>query len=162
MSQYGPVGIALDYAMEKAPRDVRNSLDWLSTVGFEVRAERGGRGEAFGNVLLDWERPPIAIRVVRDRSQWELKIAPNGADLVGLQILLNAEEGGEFVLVDHDLGDPLSEVPPEGVEWTVAVPRLLSWLHERDRSQAIGEAQARAQAAVTAQLARWQGRSSPS
>jgi hypothetical protein len=72
MSQYGAVGIALDYAMEKAPPDVMRSLAWLSTVGFEIRAERGGREEAFGNLLLDWERPPIAVRVVRDRSQWEL------------------------------------------------------------------------------------------
>lgn len=77
------MGTALDYALEVASSDdnVRATLDWMREVGFVIRTERGGRDESFGNVLLDFERPPTAIRLIRDRGQWTLGIAPDGGPI---------------------------------------------------------------------------------
>jgi hypothetical protein len=155
------MGTAFDYTLEVAPADVRATLDWMTEVGFYIRTERGGRDESFGNVLLDFERPPTAIRLIRDRGQWTLGLALDGRHFVGLQVLLNARDGGEFLTPDHDPVAPLPEVLPEGGSWASAVPEVLAWLAERDRSEEIECAQVRGRAAVQAWLDRRRGDARP-
>ena len=140
MREYGAMVSAREYALEKAPPDVRAALDWLTTAGFRVRGERGGRTESFGSILVEWEHPPLAVRVVRDRSQWIVDIALDGTDFVGLQVVLNAIDGGTFVVADRELGVPLPETLPEGVAWSAAVPQALTWLQSQDRSGEIASA----------------------
>src|SRR4029077_9604030 len=55
--------------------DVRGALTWLAGAGFAVRSQRAGRTESFGNVLIEWERPPMGVQVVRDRGQWLVDVA---------------------------------------------------------------------------------------
>ena len=72
----GLMGMALDYAREKAPVSVLGSLDWLASAGFVVVAERGGPHESFGNLLVVFERSTLAVRITRDRGQWSIELAP--------------------------------------------------------------------------------------
>ena len=71
----------------RTPTDVRGALTWLAGAGFAVRSQRGGRTESFGNVLIEWERPPMGVQVVRDRGQWLVDIAAGGGDFLGLHVV---------------------------------------------------------------------------
>jgi hypothetical protein len=81
-----PVESAYDYAFGNAPPDVRGALTWLAGAGFAVRSQRGGRTESFGDVLIEWERPPMGVQVVRDR-EWLVDIAVGGGDFLGLHVV---------------------------------------------------------------------------
>jgi hypothetical protein len=142
------MGAALDYGREVAPPDVAGSLDWLAREGFAVVGERGGRGESFGNLIVVFERPGMAVRVTRDRGQWSAELAPGGGEFVPLNVLLTAQEGGLPVVRGSKLGDPLPEVLPPGVEWSGVLPGVVSWLESGDRAGEIGEARAAWSAAM--------------
>jgi hypothetical protein len=138
----GGVGVALDYGREKAPQDVAESLDWLEHEGFEVVSERGGPGESFGNLLVVLERSPLAVRITRDRGQWSIELAPGRDEYAPLNVLLTAWDGRTPAPRRSQIGDPLPEVLPEGVEWHVVLPGVLSWLESGDRTREISEARA--------------------
>lgn len=110
------------------------TVDLALRSGFAVRSERGGRSESFGNVLVEFERPPLALRLTRDRGQWTIDIAPDGRAFQALHVLLAAKSGQEPWLAD---GEPFREQWPHGVRWKIAVPDLLQWLEDSDRSDAI-------------------------
>jgi hypothetical protein len=149
------------YAMEKAPPDVQGALRCLSDAEFAVRIERGGPTESFGNVLLEWERPPTVVRVVRDRGQWLIDIAADGVEFDWLQVIMNAMDGGEFIVPDRELGDPLPETLPEGVAWSTAVPTALSWLTENNRSTELVAARERRRVVMKAYWDRHKPRRKP-
>jgi hypothetical protein len=134
------VSVALDYGREHAPEDVLGCLDWLASEGFVLAGERGGRGEAFGNVQLMFERPAMAVRITRDRGQWSLWLAPDRSEFIPLNVLLTAWNGGTPAPRDRPFGDPLPEVLPEGAKWDVVVPGIVSWLDSGDRTREIRDA----------------------
>jgi hypothetical protein len=136
------VGEALEYGREEAPSDVRDVLDWLVSEGFVLAGERGGRDAPFGDLILDFERSPVAVRITRDRSQWVIELASGRGELVHLEVLLTAWEGGTPAPRDYPIGDRLPEVLPEGVEWRVVVPGIVSWLGSGNRTREIDEASA--------------------
>jgi hypothetical protein len=146
------MGVALEYAREKAPPDVAGSLDWLARAGFAVVHERGGPGEPFGDVLVIFERPGLAVRVTRDRGQWAIDLAPGQREFNPLHILLTAWEGGAPVIRGSEPGGPIPEVHPPGVQWCGVLPGLISWLESADRAREIGEARAAWRAAVMRHL----------
>lgn len=112
----------------------------------------GGPDESFGNLLVEFERATIAVRVVRDRSQWFIDIAPPGSRFVGLHVLLTAKDGVKPKLRDHRAGMPLPESLPEGVRWTVAVPAVVSWLEQEDAMNTIDRAERQWSAAMRPHL----------
>jgi hypothetical protein len=122
------VGDALDYALSHAPTDVLGTLNWLEAEGFDVRTEMGGAKAPFGNVFLEYERGPVAVRVTRDRSQWELNIRLHGGSPSYLGVLVTAWEGAPPPLLQGESRDPHPEILPEGVEWSKVVPPIVSWL----------------------------------
>jgi hypothetical protein len=154
----GGVGEVLDYGREKAPPDVAGSLDWLIGEGFAVVRERGGPGESFGDLMVDFERPGMAVRVTRDRGQWSCWLAPGGGEFVPLNVSLTAWEGGTPVVGGSGSGDPVAEVLPPGVEWCGVLPGVIAWLESGDRAREIGEARAKWTAAMNRWWERVRGR----
>lgn len=65
MGKYACVKSAHQYAIEVAPPEVRPALEWLNASGYVVRSENGGPAEGDEGFLVEWERPPIVVRVVR-------------------------------------------------------------------------------------------------
>ncbi len=132
----------LDYGREKAPRDVLDAVDWLAGEGFVLVDERGGPGGSFGNMVVEFERSPLLVRITRDRGQWSAALGAGRGELVPLHVLLTAWEGGTPAPADGQTGDPLPGVYPEGVRWRVVLPGLVSWLGSGDRTGEIQEARA--------------------
>ena len=131
---------ALDYINETGPPDVAETLALLIAEGFELRHERGGRGESFGNVLVELERPPLAIRINNDRGQWTIDISPNGSDYEALHVLVTAKHESEPWLEERTYGDPIAEQWPPGLRWHEAVPELIRWIESGDRTSKIRDA----------------------
>ncbi len=127
---------SLSYAYEKATPDVAALLRWLEGNGFSVSNERGGPGESFGNVLVDFVRRGLVVRITRDRSQWMLDVRPPSGDSFGLHVAVTALDGGEPPVPERrDTRDPLPNQLPEDVSWAVDVPRLIDWLESGDRTK---------------------------
>jgi hypothetical protein len=144
----------VEFALAKAPADVADSLRWLASVGFALVGERGGPGELFGNLQLEFERAGQRAVIVRDRGQWIIDIAPaDSAESYGLQALLWAMRGDK-----PNLGGPrrsrtsLPEQLPEGERWRVAVPAVLTWLAAADRRAEISAAAAAGRRAMEVRL----------
>jgi hypothetical protein len=133
---------------------VLDALDWLAHDGFLLTAERGGPGESFGNLLVEFERPPLAVRVTRDKGQWLIDVAPARGEFISLHVLITAWDGSTPAPRDRQAGDSLPEALPEGVEWRVVLPAVVSWLESGDRTREIGEARAAWKAAMTRYWAR--------
>jgi hypothetical protein len=146
----GGVGVTLEYGRANAPRDVLDSLDWLAHEGFVLVGERGGPGWPFGDLLVEFERSALRIRITRDRNQWSAGFAAGRGDFVPLHVLLTAWQGGTPAPADRQAGDPLPEVHPEGVRWRVVFPDLVSWLGSGDRTGEIQRARAAWKAAMAA------------
>ena len=142
------MGVTLDYVRANAPRDVLDSLDWLAQEGFVLVDERGGPGASFGDLLVEFGRSPLQVRITRDRGQWSAGLAPGGGEFIPLHVLLTAWQGGTPAPADRQPGDPLPEVHPEGVTWRVVLPGLVSWLGSGDRTQEIRDARAAWRAAI--------------
>src|SRR5260221_6309402 len=121
----GLMGMALDYAREKAPVSVLGSLDWLASAGFVVVAERGGPHESFGNLLVVFERSTLAVRITRDRGQWSIELAPGRGEFVPLNVLLTARDGGTPVPRDWRGADTRAPGPSGGVGWAAVRSRVL-------------------------------------
>src|SRR2546430_8140473 len=120
------VGVSLGYGRERAPQDVRDSLDWLAREGFVLVDEQGGPGESFGDLLVEFERSPLVVRIIRDRGQWLADLVPGRGEFVPLHVLVTAWEGSTPAPKDRQVGDPPPEVLPEGVQWRGAVFRRVS------------------------------------
>lgn len=136
------MGVTLDYARGEAPLDVADVLGWLAGEGFAVVSEQGGPGESSGDLLVEFGRRGLVVRITRDRGQWMADLAAGGGRFVPLHILLTAWEGSTPSPADHELGGRLPEVIPQGVQWRVVLPGVISWLESGNRSREIGEARA--------------------
>ena len=134
------------WALDKAVPDVRATLEWLDTAGFTITDSRGGEHEEFGNVLLQFQRTDVGVRISRDRGQWLCNISPPGRpDYLGLNVLLTAKEGGEPDPGPRDAAftQPLPEQLPKGVSWHSVIPSLIDWLQGADRNGSISDADRR-------------------
>lgn len=136
----GPVGLALDYAREQAPRDVRDCLDWLVEGEFALAGERGGPDESAANVQLTFERSQLTVQITRDRGQWMMNIDPGHGKFVPLHILLTAWDGTVPAIRARNPVEQLPEVLPEGVAWRTVAPAIIAWLESGNRDREIGEA----------------------
>lgn len=134
---------ARDYALREATPDVRDGIRWLEAAGFELRSAQGGSSESFGNILLEYVRGDVTVRIARDRSQWIPVVALAGVSGEhGLQVLHTARTG-----LTADAGpprdwaaQPMAEQLPEGMSWRTELPALIHWLSEADRSQGVRQA----------------------
>jgi hypothetical protein len=142
------MGIALDYGRGEAPPDVLASLDWLAQEGFVLADEQGGPDAPFGNLIVVFKRSSLAVRIGRDRSQWSIDVAAGYGKFIMLDDLLTAWQGRATPEPGRQIEGPPPKVLPEGVEWRVVLPGLVSWLESGDRTREIGEASAARKEAV--------------
>jgi hypothetical protein len=136
--------VTLAYARETAPQSVQDFMDWLAAEGFALVEGQGGPDAPFGDVRLRFERSRLAVRIVRDREQWAVDLAPAHGDPVPLHVLLTAQEGStaDISPTSGTLGGELPEVLPDGVDWRAVVPGVITWLETGDRDREISEAKA--------------------
>ena len=135
---------ALAYAYEVATPDVTAFLRWLESNRFSLDQAQGGREKSFGNVLLDFERGGVHVRVTRDRGQWMHSLRPRDGELVGLHIWLTAIDRAEPAAPERRaFGDPLPDQLPEGVSWVESTARVIDWLETGDRSKELEQARER-------------------
>jgi len=91
---------------------------------------------------VEFERSPLVVRIIRDRGQWLADLVPGRGEFVPLHVLVTAWEGSTPAPKDRQAGDPLPEVLPEGVQWRVVLPGIVSWLESGNRTRGIDEARA--------------------
>lgn len=140
----------LRHARERAPTDVRETLDWLELAGFSLIHAVGHPLRTFGNVALRYDRSATWVVIVRDRGQWSVDIGPAGGPLLGLHILNTARTG------ELPLEWPGADLPtqiPAGVVWATDVPATVEWLTSRDRSDDIEDARQAWRALMDGRLA---------
>jgi hypothetical protein len=131
----------IEYALGHAPTDVADTLRWVAAEGFRLRHESGGSSEAFGNVLLEFERAGVRVMIVRDRSQWMIDIAAPEHKPHGLQVWLTAMRGKKPVPIeDRSPGATLPEQLPEGECWRSEVPAVIAWIAGANRAVEINAA----------------------
>jgi hypothetical protein len=139
----GGVGVSLDHGREK--RSKTCSTRWTDSRARDpsLWMNKGSPGESFGDLMVEFERSPLAVRIIRDRSQWMADLAPGCGEFVPLHVLVTAWEGRTPAPQDRQVGDPLAEVLPEGVQWRVVLPGIVSWLESGNRTREIDEAELR-------------------
>jgi hypothetical protein len=124
-----PVEAALSYVQETAPTDVLETVAWLQSTGWQVEEVQGGRGESFGNVLVDFEKGQTRIRLVRDRGQWLLTIRPaDWSETYDFQVIAQALTGMTLDKLSERSGTSLPEMVPTNVIWVETLPAALDWL----------------------------------
>jgi|SRR5579863_1320491 len=132
---------ARGYALSRATDDVAETIRWLEAEGFACVRERGGAGESFGDVSIEFERTGIRVGIGRDRSQWMLAIASPSGQLLGLDIWLTAMRGARATREPRrSLSERLPEQLPEGESWRTVIPELLDWIRSGDRSTELAAA----------------------
>lgn len=76
--------------MEGLPKSVEGLIGRLSSAGFILLGDETNESH-FGDRLITFARPPIELRVVRDRGQWAIDLKADGwSDWVGLPIFEGA------------------------------------------------------------------------
>jgi hypothetical protein len=141
-----------EYVEEVANDDVRATLAWLDDAGFRLTASQGGRRESFGNALLVFSGD-AAVRIVRDRGQWDVAVSPaTGGAWFSLAILTAAREGREWEppAVDFSAGLPCQL--PYGISWRHSLPAAFEWLKQPGSTAALKQADAQARERLRRQL----------
>lgn len=130
---------ALHYALAIANADVHATLEWLRSTGFALVESSGGPDESFGNVYLLFGGP-ARVKIVRDRSQWDVAVGrPGRGPLYSLSVLTAARDGIEWQYPALRSGELPSQLPP-GLVWSVEVPVVVSWLHMDGAAERADEA----------------------
>jgi hypothetical protein len=117
------------YAVEVSNPDVRATLTWLDEGGFVLAESSGGREEAFGNVSLLFTGS-AQVRVVHDRSQWDLAIGSAASGrLYGLAVLTAARDSAVWQYPALIPGELPTQLPP-GLSWHEELPSVIEWLQQ--------------------------------
>jgi len=113
-----------------AAKDVRDTIGWLQSEGWELTSSRGGPTESFGNVLLEFRRSRWTITVTRDRSQWMLDVEPEGWKVkTDLDPVIRVMKALPYPPHDsRSSSRPLAGQLPPGVSWRRELPVALDWM----------------------------------
>lgn len=121
------------YAETAAPADVVHTLEWLEAAGLTLTQEQGT--STFGMYLL-YSAPRAWVRVVCDRSQWFMDVAPRNDERPG-----SVGAWRQLDVVLEQLGWDLKATSgqgqrdrhgnqlqfPDGVSWLSVVPEVVEW-----------------------------------
>ena len=119
---------ALKYLISVAPPDIADTITWLTGEGWTPTTGRGGQHEAFGNVVVEFSKGGGAIRIVRDRGVWETTMRlSEWQSWFGLGVIMDARAGRKTWVPSDRKPYEVKQVP-EGVQWTRALPEIVSWL----------------------------------
>lgn len=111
----------------KAPPDVEATIRWLMDQGASVAQQRGGEGESFGNVLVEFAIGDAVVAITRDRSQWmlDVQVGPHRRfDFDVIHVAMSGDERRWTQATPRTLPTQL----PDGVSWTEELPAALRWL----------------------------------
>ena len=116
----------------------RRHLQALSGQGFVETSARYD-AEAFGNALVELRSPELRIRLVRDRSQLFVSVAPEPAperwfDLAVLAAWLGRREMAEAISAAMPPFDEMASAEPEAARIRTLAGSLQSLLPELRRS----------------------------
>jgi len=129
--------VALEYLTSVAPPDIAAAISWLLGEGWSPATGRGGTHEAFGNVVVEFGKGGGAIRITRDRGIWEATLRLSGwQSSFGLGVILDAR-AGRTTWVPSDRNPYEVKQLPEGVQWTHALPEIVSWSAARPNAEAL-------------------------
>jgi hypothetical protein len=129
--------VALEYLTSVAPPDIADAISWLLGEGWSPATGRGGTHEAFGNVVVEFGKGGGAIRITRDRGIWEATLRLSGwQSSFGLGVILDAR-AGRTTWVPSDRNPYEVKQLPEGVQWTHALPEIVSWSAARPNAEAL-------------------------
>jgi hypothetical protein len=128
---------ALTYMIEVAPYDVAQTIAWMVNAGFNVTHQQGGTSVSFGDIVVEWERRSLRIKINRDRSPWFVDVAAPGLPYAPIDRLLTAKN--DYPIVTTWEGPRPEQLPP-GVTWTSVVSELIAWIEGGDRKDAIEDA----------------------
>ncbi len=131
-------------AMSVAPDDVNAALTFLLDTGFELDSTKSGHSPSFGNRVLQFDEPPISVRIVRDRGQWACYVRQRTERFYALATGLRAA-GCMQAAQQQDPNDQLAAQLPVGISWAARLPELVAWLRDTDRTielQAVAEQEA--------------------
>lgn len=124
------------FMISRATPDVATTIGWLADNNFEVTQQSGGAGETFGNAQVEFNRRGLVVRITKDRSDWKLDVAPPGNKFMNLQYLIEAKDkASKSVVVEgaHTSG-------AASVTWQSALPGVIAWVEEEDRSEILNSA----------------------
>lgn len=121
------MGEPLEYALLKAPADVESTIRWLIGQGASITQQRGGEGESFGNVLMEFAIGDAVVAITRDRSQWTLDVQIEPHRRFDFDVIHTAMTGDERQWT-HAAQRTLPTQLPDGVSWTEELPAALQWL----------------------------------
>ena len=141
-----------EYVEEVASDDVRAALAWLDDAGFRLTASHGGRRESFGDALLVFTGD-AAVRVVRDRGQWDVAVSPAaGGAWFSLAVVTAAREGRDWEAPAVEFSAGLPRQLPYGVSWRHSLPTALEWLKQPGSTEALKQTDTRARERLRRQL----------
>lgn len=132
-----------DFLRENAPSDVQDTVAWLSENGYRLASQSGA--STFGAEFV-FEGETV-VRIVVDRSQWMLDVAPSpGADPWQYDLLIAAHSGQEYgqrfpETGSREIGSTLPEKLPEGVSWRETLPAVARWVRENEVAERVSSAQ---------------------
>jgi hypothetical protein len=125
---------ALDYALTTAPDDGGATLRWLVAQGAVITDEQGGRGEAFGNILVRFELGDAELTITRDRDQWLLDVQSGQLSRFDFDVIHVALAGDDYW--EQSGPGALPAQLPDGVSWLSELPQTLNWLRTTPDAEA--------------------------
>lgn len=111
----------------KAPPDVEATIRWLIDQGASIAQQRGGEGESFGNVLVEFATGDAVVAITRDRSQWMLDVQVEPYRRFDFDVIHVAMTGDERQWARAS-PTTLPTQLPDGVSWSEELPAALQWL----------------------------------
>jgi hypothetical protein len=119
------------FMVPRASADVVATLGWLDGENFKVIKQSGGSSETFGNAQVEFSRNALGVRITKDRDQWKLDVAPPGFEFLNLEYLLTAKDGEQAEVSPTEAA---AAPPSKQTSWQQALPGLISWIEEEDRT----------------------------
>ena len=131
-----------DFIGANAPSDVQDTVAWLSDNGYRLASQAGA--STFGAEFVF--QGEGMVRIVVDRSQWMLDVAPSpGAEPWQYDLLIAAHSGQDYRqrfpgTGSRAVGRTLLEHLPEGVSWRDTLPDVVRWVREHDVAERVSNA----------------------
>ena len=126
----------VNFMVARATSDIATTISWLGDNDFEVTQQSGGASETFGNAQVEFNRAGLVVRITKDRSEWKLDISPPGIKFMNLQYLVDAKEKTSTNAIDEGAPTP----PAAPLTWHSALPEVIAWVEEEDRSELLKSA----------------------
>jgi hypothetical protein len=129
---------AREFMRRFATDDVRSTVRWLVTNGYELARSEFGANDWSGLLVF---RGGAEVHIGLERSQWFMRIAPGPEDPpIDYDLLAVAQRGQAYWdVIPRAGGKPAAPPgqPPPGLSWHDTLPDVLAWIAGHEVSQAV-------------------------